>query len=192
MHIFYKEVTIIPRIIAGKYKRINLLSPKGLDTRPTIDRTKEALFSVILPYIYDSVVLDLFAGTGQLGLEALSRGASFIFFNDHQKKCRDIINANIDKCHAQEFCKVISLDFQKAIKIIDRPINLVFLDPPYNCGLITSSIEKLHDNDIIMVGGLIVCEHSESEKLEKKIGAFKLIDQRKYGIAHISIYKKEE
>lgn len=192
MHIFYKEVTIIPRIIAGKYKRIKLLSPKGLDTRPTIDRTKEALFSILLPYIHDAVVIDLFAGTGQLGLEALSRGASFIYFNDHQKKCRDIINANIDKCHAQKFCKVTSLDFYKAINVIDRQINIVFLDPPYDCGLITSSIEKLHDNGIITIGGLIVCEHSESEKLDEKIGAFTLIDQRKYGIAYISIYKKEE
>lgn len=185
-------MAIIPRIIAGKYKRITLLAPKGLDTRPTIDRTKEALFSILLPYLNGAIVLDLFAGTGQLGLEALSRGASFVYFNDYQKKCKDIINKNIDKCNAKEFCQVTSLDFKMAINIITEPVNLVFLDPPYDCGLITSSIEKLHDNDIIMAGGLIICEHSENEKLNEKICAFKLIDQRKYGIAHISIYKKED
>ncbi|MBN2852840.1 MAG: 16S rRNA (guanine(966)-N(2))-methyltransferase RsmD [Clostridia bacterium] len=183
---------IIPRIIAGSARGTVLKAPKGDRTRPTIDRTKEALFSILLPRIRDSVVLDLFAGTGALGLEALSRGALKAYLNDFNADCVSIIKENAIKSRLNELCKITQFDFKRAIESINEKIDIVFLDPPYEKGFITSSIEKLHDNDIININGLIVCEHGKNEILEDNMFGFTLIDRRKYGIATISIYKKGE
>ena len=191
--IFFKGSDFIPRIIAGKYKGIILKTPKGMNTRPTIDRTKEALFSIILPYIKDAIILDLFSGTGSLGLEALSRGAKYAYLNDYSRECNKIIKENISKCKIDDNYQVLQMNFINAIKHIknmSNKIDIVFLDPPYKKGLITTSIENLHDSDIINKDGLIICEYDKNEEIEEKILSFVLVDKRKYGIANIAIYKK--
>jgi len=185
-------VKTIPRIIAGKYKGLILKAPKGKNTRPTIDRTKEALFSIILPYLKDAVVLDLFAGTGSLGLEALSRGARFVYLNDYNKNSNNIIKENIARCKIEDGYLIVQLDYKKAINRINEKLDVVFLDPPYEKGFIAASIEKLLLNDIIRANGIIVCEHGKNELMHDNFPTLKLIMQRKYGIANISIYKKEE
>jgi len=185
-------VKTIPRIIAGKYKGLLLKAPKGKSTRPTIDRTKEALFSIILPYLKEAVVLDLFAGTGSLGLEALSRGAKFVYLNDYNRNSNIVIKENITKCKINDNYLIMQLDYKKAINRINEKVDVVFLDPPYEKGFIALSIEKLLLNDIISADGIIVCEHSKNEIMRDDFVTLKLIMQRKYGIANISIYKKEE
>jgi len=151
------------------------------------------LFSIVLPYIKDSVVLDLFSGTGSLGLEALSRGAKFVYLNDYNRGCNSIIKENIKKCKIDSNYKLTQLNYLKAIEYVrdsKKKIDIVFLDPPYEKGFIKSSIEKIYEDDIINIDGLIICEHGKNEVLEANIFNFNLIDRRKYGIAHIAIYKR--
>jgi len=120
------------RIISGRFKGTTLFSLSGDNTRPTLDRVKESLFNILGNAFYDTFVLDLFAGSGALGLEAVSRGANFCDFVDINVDAINIINKNIEKCHVKEVTKVHKSDFNAIIKKFpDDRFDLVFLDPPY-------------------------------------------------------------
>lgn len=175
------------KIIQGKYKGRVL---KGFDiegTRPTMDRVKESLFASIQNYVKDSNVLDLFAGSGSLGIEALSMGSKTCTFVDHNKIVYDILKENtkgIDNCTIiKKDYKDALLDFRNAKSKFD----LILLDPPYNLNLINDCIEKIYEYDLLSTNGIIVCEY-ENEKV--KTDKFELIKEKKYSTKYVSIYKK--
>lgn len=184
----------MPRIISGGAKGLILKAPKDKNTRPTSDRTKEALFSILHTKINDAIVVDIFSGTGSLGLEAISRGSNFCYFIDYNRNCCNIIKENIAKCHMNDKSKVLMLKANKAIEYlasIKVKANLIFLDPPYDKGFVNSTIEKIFEFDIIDETGIIICEHSQKEIPKENFNEFTCIDKRKYGIACISIYMRK-
>ena len=122
------------RIIAGEWKGKKLNSPKTDKTRPTLDRVKEALFSMLLPYLEDAVVLDLFSGTGNLGIEALSRGAKFVHFNDVNHDAIKVIYSNVQLTNYENCAKITKKDYEKCLKSLNEQnvkFDIIFLDPPY-------------------------------------------------------------
>ncbi len=154
------------RITSGIRRGKKLLSLAGDNTRPTLERVKQAFFNAIQFEISDKVVLDLFSGSGQLGLEALSRGAQYCFFNDISKDACDIIKKNINAC---DFAKISYLtcksytDCVKIIKDSKKQVSLVFLDPPYSQGLVNDALDCISKNGILENGAIIVCESSDTD-----------------------------
>ncbi|QXM05876.1 16S rRNA (guanine(966)-N(2))-methyltransferase RsmD [Crassaminicella indica] len=182
------------RVIAGISRGMKLKSPKGLNTRPTTDRVKEAIFSMINPYIIDSVVLDLFSGTGSIGIEALSRGAEKAYFVDNNKNSIHVIKENIAYTKFSEKSTVLFCDAQKAIKELclgANKIDIIFMDPPYLKNLILPTINKIEAQGILNDDGIIVVEHDIKDSLPKEIGKFIKIKEKKYGNTLITIYSEE-
>lgn len=176
------------RIISGKARGTKLFTLEGLDTRPTLDRVKESLFNIINNRIYASSVLDLFSGSGAIGLEFASRGAKNVTLCDVSKKATDIIKKNIEKTHLEEIVELYNLDFKKMLEEIkEKEFDIIYLDPPYKTDYIKESIELIKKYNIIKPDGLIIAETDESEKLENQLKELdvNVIDKRKYGRANI-------
>ena len=175
------------RVISGKYKGKKL---EGFDidgTRPTMDRVKESLFASIQNYIKDSTVLDLFAGSGALGIEALSNGAIECTFVDHNKIVIDVLKRNTS---GMEGSKILKCDYQQALlyfKNENIKFDLIILDPPYELNLINNCLELIYEYNILNIGGIIVCEY-EFEKIETD--KYDLIKEKKYSSKCITIYKR--
>ena len=173
------------RIISGTARGTKLYTLDGLTTRPTLDRIKEPLFSIIQTYINDeSNVLDLFAGSGALGLEALSRGALKAYFCDKSYEATNIIKKNIEKTHLQEKSVVINKDYKKCLELLqDKKFDIIFIDPPYRFDIAVKSVEKILELNILADNGIIVLETDdekrELEELENVDVSVK--DLRKYG-----------
>lgn len=169
------------RIISGKARGTKLFTLDGLNTRPTLDRVKEPLFSIIQEYVLDSDVLDLFAGSGALGLEALSRGAKSAILCDNSKEAVDIIYKNITKTKLK--AEVINNDFVKTLKRLDgRQFDIIFLDPPYETNYLEEAINKILELNLLKENGLIIAETDNQEKVEKiKKLDITISDIRKYG-----------
>jgi 16S rRNA (guanine(966)-N(2))-methyltransferase RsmD len=180
------------RIITGKARGVRLDTLDGLDTRPTSERTKEAVFSMLQFQIVDSIVLDLFSGSGQMGLEALSRGAKRAYLVDKSKNAMQIIKKNVEKCRLVEGACVIceeSLSFLKK-HIPNEKFDIVFLDPPYATSLIDESIKILRERELIGKDSVIVCESDRFEILGiENSEKYDIIKSMKHGIAHISVLK---
>ena len=146
------------RIISGTARGTKLFTLEGLDTRPTLDRVKEPLFNIINFDLEDAVVLDLFAGSGALGLEAISRGAKKVFLCEKNRNAANIVEKNIEKTKFQDQAILIRNDFEKAISFIEQlneKIDVVFIDPPYRTNYIKISIEKLLETKLKEMKDLI-------------------------------------
>lgn len=172
------------RVISGRYKGKKL---KGFDiegTRPTMDRVKESLFGMIQGYINDSIVLDLFAGSGALGIEALSEGASKCIFIDNNKKCIDIVKDNIKGF--DEDIEVINTDYKRYLKETDLKFDIIFLDPPYRAGVLNKALRIIEQRSLLNDGGIVVCEY-ENLKLETNLVKIK---EKNYGPKIVSILEK--
>lgn len=183
------------RIISGRARGTNLYTLEGMETRPTLDRVKESLFNIINQYIYDSVVLDLFSGSGAIGLEFASRGAKEVFLCDKSKKAVDIIKRNIEKTHLQEKITVYNCDFKETlINLKNKKLDLIYLDPPYKTNYIKEAIEEIILLDNINKDGLIIAETDEPERVNLDIKDLnvEIIDKRKYGRAYLFFIKKKE
>ncbi len=176
------------RIIAGDLKGRRLATPRDERVRPTSDKVKEAIFSMIAGTYYDEVVIDLFAGTGNLGIEAISRGAKHCYFGDKSKESLLLIKENINTCKVQDKSTIIAGDYEMVLKRISQKAQIVFLDPPYKDGLMISCIELINDLDLLTEEGYIIAEHSLEEKLPEKIGKYDLIKEKRYGKIAVSIY----
>lgn len=177
------------RIITGTAKGTKLKTPRGLDTRPTADRVKESLFNILGPNVLGALVLDLFAGTGNLGLEALSRGASKALFIDHGSNSIQMIrdNARLTKLYSQ--AEIYKSDALKALDRISREgrrFNLIFCDPPYNKGFVSAVLSKLDATSILMESSIIVFEHSRHETISEKWNRLHLIRTERYGETLVS------
>lgn len=171
------------RVISGTAKGISLESLEGNKTRPTLDRVKEALFNIIQTDIRDSYILDLFAGSGALGIEALSRGAKFCVMADKSSDAIKVITRNLQKTRLEENAKVIRNDFVKTLNSLDQKFDIIFIDPPYAENIAVNAIEHITRLDLLAKDGIIVLETDEDEReLEslKKINV-NVYDLRKYG-----------
>ena len=180
------------RIITGKAKGIKLLTLEGNDTRPTSERTKEAVFSMLQFDIGGRVVLDLFAGSGQMGLEALSRGAAHVYLVDSGKGAFNIIKKNIEKSRLSDGCSALCEDFITFLKKYSdlEKFDIVFLDPPYASDMINQALDLLFERELIKETSSIVCESDRFDFLsEKNSSRFEIIKTMKHGIAHISVLK---
>ena len=180
------------RVITGKYKGRKLNTPANYDIRPTTDKAKEALFSILTNEIYDSRVLDLFAGTGGLGIEALSRGASYCQFVDSSRDSIRLIKENLDHCKVEEDVRVTPGDYRKVLANLgDRGdvFDIILLDPPYQKGLLDEAFRLIAEHGLLAEDGVIVAEHRKEETVPEECHGFELEKQRRYGIAMLSIYR---
>ncbi|MDA3897805.1 MAG: 16S rRNA (guanine(966)-N(2))-methyltransferase RsmD [Desulfobacteraceae bacterium] len=177
------------RIISGSFKGKKLFSLKGSATRPTADRVRESIFNILASNIANASVLDLFAGTGALGLEALSRGAANAVFIDSSASAVQIIQKNILACKTENRVQVIRWDIAKNINCLPPDtlaFDLVFMDPPYNKNYILPALKKLMKQNILKDGSTIIIEHSGAEPVPQNHPGIQLADQRIYGKTLVS------
>ena len=183
------------RIISGKAKGTKLYTLEGLTTRPTLDRVKESVFNIVQSEIPDSIVLDLFSGSGAIGLEFASRGAKKVILCDNSKDAIKIIEKNIEKTHLSKNIELYSCDFRDLLKKIkEEKIDIIYLDPPYKTDYIKQTLENILDYDYINKDTVIIVETDEKERILQDIKNVnvKIIDQRKYGRANIIFLKRLE
>lgn len=176
------------RVIAGDYKGRRLQTPSDYSIRPTTDKVKEALFSILTNKIYDSRVLDLFSGTGNLGIEALSRGARECVFGDASRESIRLIKSNIAHCKAEDGAVVIPGDFKKLLMNVNGGFDVIILDPPYDKDLLLPCFEIIRDRNLLNEDGIIVAEHRKEEVLDDELCGFSKVKERRYGIIKLSIY----
>ncbi|MEG1311076.1 MAG: 16S rRNA (guanine(966)-N(2))-methyltransferase RsmD [Romboutsia sp.] len=182
------------RVISGKVRGLKLNTPKNEDVRPTTDRVKESLFNMINPYIMESNILDLFAGTGSLGIECLSRGADKCVFVDVSKDSIDIVKSNIKKARVENESIVLKVDFKEAIsrlKIQNNKFDIIFMDPPYYKNMFIDALQKIDSADLLNKDGIIVIEHDSKEVFPDNIGRLEKNKIKKYGNTTITFYKGE-
>lgn len=186
------------RVIAGKARSIRLKTIEGMDTRPTTDRIKETLFNMLQPYLADCRFLDLFSGSGGIGIEALSRGASFCVFVEQQKKAVACILDNLKATHLQENAAVLTMDAIAAIHRLDQEnsnqaFDIIFMDPPYRQGLEWKVLEALLDTSLVDAYTTIVIEASLDTTWEhlEALG-YEIIKEKRYKTnQHVFVRKKE-
>lgn len=177
------------RVITGSARGRRLITLDGNDVRPTTDRVKEAMFSAIQFDIEGRRVLDLFAGSGHLGIEALSRGAAQVIFTDSSQEAINVIKQNIDKCSFDSGAKVIKTDFAGYLSMTPDVFDIAFVDPPYGKGLLAKALELLPR--VMSEFGIIVCEHPVTEELPAEIDGFILHRTYKFGKIAFSVYRRK-
>lgn len=190
------------RIISGKARGTILYSLEGQNTRPTLDRVKESLFNILQSDLYDSNFLDLFSGSGAIGLEAASRGAKKVILCDNSKQACDIIKKNIEKTHLTDSVLLYNLNYSELLnnKIKDK-LDYIYIDPPYISDFGIDAIKILVENkkiyqDILDENSLIIIETDDKEKYLKELknkvyeNKLKIVDERKYGRANLIFLKK--
>lgn len=180
------------RIITGAYKGRKLETPRGDEIRPTTDKVKEAIFNLLMQDIYDAVCVDLFTGTGNLGLEALSRGAKRCYFCDNARDSLNLARTNIQKCGAADRAIVLAGDYSKCLSRIREQADIFFLDPPYRAGLYETCLERIDTLDLLSQEGIIIAEHGARDEMPQQAGRLRKVRDRKYGKIMISIYRRAD
>jgi 16S rRNA (guanine966-N2)-methyltransferase len=178
------------RIISGDLKGRKLRSVSGTKTRPTANRTREAIFNILASRIPGSRVLDLFAGTGAFGIEALSRKAESAVFIDSDIDAISVLQANIKRLSLERRTKILRWDLTKSLNCLqslDVAFDLVFADPPYNKNMIETSLRNLHRSQSLAAGSHIVLEHSHREAVSTDQLPFRVADRRRYGKTLVTI-----
>ncbi|MBL7158571.1 MAG: 16S rRNA (guanine(966)-N(2))-methyltransferase RsmD [Candidatus Omnitrophica bacterium] len=182
------------RIIAGQYRGRTISMPGSI--RPTQDRVREAIFNVIKEVVPGALVLDLFAGSGAFGIEALSRDAQSVVFVDNNIKCIRIIRENLSFVEeAPQKTQLLKLEAVKAIERLEKQIqafDLVFLDPPYYKGLARNSLIKIGACDILKTSGFVIAEHSKKDELPRETGVLRLFKEKRYGDTVVSFYNRSQ
>ena len=172
------------RVIAGKARRLQLRTPEGFDTRPTTDKTKETLFNILNPYLADSDFLDLFSGSGAIGIEALSRGAKYAAFVEDNKTALDCIRTNLKFTKLEENAEVIShtaIDAIRALEMKGKVFDVIFMDPPYNNLLEKEVLLSLQHSNIIYCDTIIVVEASLKTNFDYLDGSkFRIFKRKEY------------
>ena len=172
------------RIISGKYKgkKLNGFTIEG--TRPTMDRVKESLFAMIQTNLNEAIVLDLFAGSGALGLEAISNGAKKCYLIDNNEEAIKTIKAN--STNIKEDLNIIHTDYKKFLKQIDQKFDIIFLDPPYQSNQLNKALKIIEERDLLKEKGIVVCEY----EIGMPITNLKLLKEKSYGPKKIKIFGK--
>jgi 16S rRNA (guanine(966)-N(2))-methyltransferase RsmD len=181
------------RIIAGELKGRRLLSPRGNDVRPTSDKVKEAVFSMLMPWMEDGpfACMDVFAGSGNLGLEAISRGADKVFFSDASRESLALARENAKICGVSDRCVFLSGDFRGNIRRVKEDVLIFFVDPPYAEGLIPGVLEAIDEAGNCPSGGIVVCEHRFRDELPEALCGFTRIRSKRYGATGVTIYERD-
>lgn len=179
------------RVIAGLRKGFKLEGPRKSKARPTEDKIKETIFNILYPMKHDAVVLDLFACTGSIGIEFLSRGAKKVFFSELNYDNIKILNQNLEKTKFTDTSIVLGGDYKKNIKSIDEDIDYVFIDPPYYTNYYEKSIRLMLEIDYFKNSSFIT-EADRHMDFTEKFDELKLVFQRQYGKKEISIYERLE
>ncbi|WP_373898491.1 16S rRNA (guanine(966)-N(2))-methyltransferase RsmD [Haloimpatiens sp. FM7315] len=183
------------RIIAGEAKGRKLLSPEGMNTRPTLDRVKESIFSIIQNKVYATRAIDVFAGTGSLGLEAVSRGAKECYLVDRNAATFENLKKNVENCKFEDRCKCLNLDSYEALQMLGNKkivFDLIFIDPPYRKDMIPKAVDIITEKNMLQKEGIIVCKIDTIEELYQGNGVINLVDQRKYGNTTVCFYAQRE
>ncbi len=183
------------RIISGKAKGTKLNTLEGLETRPTLDRIKESLFNILQNKVYNARVLDLFAGSGALGLETLSRGAKEAILCDNSCKAIKIIEENVKKTHFEGQAKILRNDYKKVLNILkNEEFDIIFLDPPYESGFDIKALNDIIDYSMLSEEGVIILEtdHTqEKQEILKKLD-INVYDLRNYGRVSLFFLNRKE
>ena len=180
------------RVISGKARGVQLKTPDGMTTRPTADRVKEALFSIIQFDIPAAKVLDLFGGTGQLGIEALSRGAkSAVFVDAGEPACR-LIRENLRKTKLEADATVIRSDYLAYLRHCKEKFDIIFLDPPYAEVFLENALNCIAEIDILQSGGIIIAERPVGKEIPFELDGFTRSKDYKYGTVLLTVYRKNE
>jgi 16S rRNA (guanine966-N2)-methyltransferase len=180
------------RVVSGNLKGRVLKAVPGTSTRPTTDKVKESLFNMIGPYFTGGLGLDLFAGSGGLGIEALSRGLDKVIFVDREGKAIHVINENLKSCGLEGQSEVYRNDAVRALKAIqkrDLKFDYIFLDPPYKKQQLVKLLEMIDKEGLVQHDGMIVCEHASDITLPVNAGNLVQTRNEKYGIIGITLYK---
>lgn len=178
------------RVITGKARGIQLKTPEGMLTRPTADRVKEALFSIINFDIPNAVVLDLFGGTGQLGIEALSRGAKRAVFVDAREEACRLIRENLSRTKLTQESVVVRSDYMQYLNRCTDQFSIIFLDPPYAETYLENAIKRITEIDILQSDGIIVAERPVGKELPWEFDGYQRSKDYKYGKTLLTIYRK--
>ena len=176
------------RIISGKARGTKLYTLEGENTRPTLDRVKESIFNIIQNEIEGAKILDLFAGSGAIGLEFLSRGAEKAVLCDKSKDAINIIKKNIEKTHMEQHTQVYNMDFENCLeKLKNEQFDIIYLDPPYETDYVLKSLNKITQLNITKEESLIIIETDDEQRIKKQIENIdiEIVDERKYGRATI-------
>lgn len=181
------------RVIGGKFKSRKLKTLKGDQTRPTADKVKGAIFSSISFDTNYNVMLDLFAGSGAMGIEGLSRGFKYVYFNDLSREAVKIIKANLNDLELKRVSKVVNLDYKKCLKLLSQEsqFDLIFIDPPYGQVNLEEIFDDLFKYDSVSEAGIVVVETSSQEKLKDNYKTLYKYKEKKYGSSKVYYFKKE-
>lgn len=177
------------RVISGSRRGAKLVSFEGDKIRPTTDRVKESIFNLIQMYIPNAKVLDLFAGSGALGIEAMSRGASEAVFVDLDKASVDVVLKNLSNLRFNENVRVFNLSYSEFFKLNSECFDVIFLDPPYNRGFIEPVLKDIVDNGRLSEDGIIMLE-SDGTDMHDEFEGLAVLKQKKYGRSYITVYQR--
>lgn len=180
------------RIIAGKARGRKLIPPATMETRPTLDRVKEAMFSIVQGYIQDAVVVDVFAGTGSLGLEAASRGAKEVYLVDKSSVTFPLLKENIENLKFADFCFPLNMDSYAALTMLankGKKFDMIFIDPPYCKEMIPEAMKLIKENDMLMENGIVVTKIDSIEEVYRGYDDIGLIKDKRYGNTTVCLYK---
>ncbi len=175
------------RIIAGKHRGRLLAGFRGMEIRPTPDRVKESLFQILTPRLAGARVLDLFCGSGALGLESLSRGAREAVFNDGSRESLAVLKKNLTAL--KETGRIYNLDYRSCLKSVTGKFGLIFCDPPYQADFCADVLALVKERDVLEEGGLVVYE---SEREEAPAAGFALADRRNYGRTNVFLFERRK
>lgn len=178
------------RVVAGKYGGRPLKTLAGKTTRPTTDKVKGAIFNMIGPYFDGGRVLDLYAGSGSLAIEAISRGMASAILVEKDRRAQAIINQNLKMTREEERFELLKMEANQSLERITGHFDLVLLDPPYAKEQIVTDIEKMAERELLINDALIVCETDKSVDLPEEIAGLGIWKQKIYGISKVTVYVK--
>jgi RNA methyltransferase, rsmD family len=189
---FFRDFVIIffMRVVAGKYGGRPLKTLAGKTTRPTTDKVKGAIFNMIGPYFDGGRVLDLYAGSGSLAIEAISRGMTSAILVEKDRRAQAIINQNLKMTREEERFELLKMEANQSVERITGHFDLVLLDPPYAKEQIVTDIEKMAERELLSNDALIVCETDKSVDLPEEIAGLGIWKQKIYGISKVTVYVK--
>lgn len=189
---FFRDFVIIffMRVVAGKYGGRPLKTLAGKTTRPTTDKVKGAIFNMIGPYFDGGRVLDLYAGSGSLAIEAISRGMTSAILVEKDRRAQAIINQNLKMTREEERFELLKMEANQSLERITGHFDLVLLDPPYAKEQIVTDIEKMAERELLSNDALIVCETDKSVDLPEEIAGLGIWKQKIYGISKVTVYVK--
>jgi 16S rRNA (guanine966-N2)-methyltransferase len=181
------------RVTGGAARGRPLHSPKAPGVRPTTDRVRSALFSILAPYgIEGSVCADLYAGTGALGIEALSRGAEHVDFVEMDRRQVDVIRANLRDTGTARRAQLIASPVEQAVERLDRRYDFLLMDPPYTKPFPAMVLERIGERELLSEGGLLVCGHASRVEAPARCGRLVRVQDRRYGDASLAFYQMEQ